>query len=203
MPRLRIRRRPFIYWSLTGALALVTGLIVSGAVAGARDARSAYGTARVIIVATRDIEAGKTIDAADVRAEERPLAVIPEGAVEDPPIGQVASAAIVRGEPLVASRVAGTGVSAVAALVPAGDVAIAVPLDPGTLAVSVGDAVEVMATFDPDSTEGPPTIVVAPRAVVVDVRDAAATLAMPDTDAQRVAFALAAGVVTVVLLGGG
>ncbi len=33
MPRLRIRRRPIVYWSLTGALALVTGLIVSGAVA--------------------------------------------------------------------------------------------------------------------------------------------------------------------------
>jgi hypothetical protein len=60
-----------------------------------------------------------------------------------------------------------------------------------------------MATFDPESIEGPPTIVVASRAIVVDVRDAAATLAMPETDAQRVAFALAAGVVTVVLLGGG
>ena len=35
MTRLRIRRRPIIYWSLTGAVALITGLIVSGAVAGA------------------------------------------------------------------------------------------------------------------------------------------------------------------------
>jgi Flp pilus assembly protein CpaB len=203
MPRLRIRRRPIIYWSFTGALALVTGLIVSGAVAGARDARSAYGTARVIIVATRDIEAGESIEAADVRAEARPLAVIPDGALDDPPIGQVASAAIMRGEPLVAARLAGAGVSAIAALVPPGDVGIAVPLDAGALAVSVGDVVEVMATFDPDSIEGPPTIVLAPRAVVVDVRDAAATLAMPESDAQRVAFGLATGVVTVVLLGSG
>ena len=202
MPRLRIRRRPIVYWSLTGALALVTGLIVSGAVADARDARSAYGTTRVVIVATRDIKAGERIEAGDVRAEERPLAVIPAGALSDPPIGQVASAPIMRDEPLVAARVAGGGMSAIAALVPPGDVGIAVPVDAGTLAVSVGDAVEVMATFDPDSIEGPPTIVVAPRAVVIDVRDTAATLAMPEADAQRVAFALATGVVTVVLLGG-
>ncbi len=29
MSRLRIRRRPLVYWSLTGALALVTGMVVS------------------------------------------------------------------------------------------------------------------------------------------------------------------------------
>ncbi len=156
----------------------------------------------MVIVATRDIKAGERIEAGDVRAEERPLAVIPAGALSDPPIGHVASAPIMRDEPLVAARVAGGGMSAIAALVPPGDVGIAVPVDAGTLAVSVGDAVEVMATFDPDSIEGPPTIVVAPRAVVIDVRDTAATLAMPEADAQRVAFALATGVVTVVLLGG-
>jgi Flp pilus assembly protein CpaB len=202
MTRLRIRRRPIIYWSATAALALITGLVVSGAVAGARDARSAYGKSRVIVVAARDIEAGQTIDTADVQVEERPLAVIPEGALTDPPIGRVASAATMRGEPMLAVRVGDPGVSAIAALIPPGEVGIAVPLDAGTLAVSVGDAVEVMATFDPDRIEGPPTIVVAPRAVVVDVRDAAATLALPEPDAQRVAFALATGVVTVVLLGG-
>ena len=27
MSRLRIRRRPLVYWSLTGALALVTGMV--------------------------------------------------------------------------------------------------------------------------------------------------------------------------------
>jgi Flp pilus assembly protein CpaB len=202
MTRLRIRRRPIIYWSLTAAVALATGLTVSGAVAGARDARSAYGTSRLVVVAARDIAAGHTIEAADVLAQERPLAVIPEGALAEPPVGQVASAAVLRGEPLVEARVASAGVSAIAALIAPGDVGIAVPLDTGTLALSVGDAVQVMATFDPESIEGPPTIVVAPRATVVDVRDAAATLTMPESDAQRVAFALATGVVTVVLRGG-
>lgn len=202
MTRLRIRRRPIIYWTLTAALALATGLTVSGAVAGARDARSAYGTSRLVIVAARDIAAGHTIEAADVTTDERPLAVIPEGVLDDPPIGRVASAAVLRGEPLVTTRVAGAGVSAIAALIGPGEVGIAVPLDPGSLALRVGDTVEVMATFDPESIEGPPTIVVAPRAAVVDVREAAVTLTMPDSDAQRVAFALAAGVVTVVLRGG-
>ncbi len=75
------------------------------------------------------------------------------------------------------------------------------PVEPGTLALAVGDHVEVLATFDPDSIDGNPTIVVAPFATVVDVTESAVTLAMPQDDGERVAFALATAVVTVVLTG--
>ena len=194
MPRLRIRRRPLVYWSLTGALALITGMTVSGAVAGAREARAGYGTARVVVIATRDIPAGTTIGPGDTRSEERPIAVVPAGALTETPIGQVASAAILEGEPVVESRVAGHG------MIPAGSIGIAVPLDPGTLSLGVGDRVEVLATFDPDSIDGNPTIVVAPLALVVDVGDAAVTLSMPQPDGERVAFALSTAVVTIALL---
>ncbi len=112
MSRLRIRRRPFVYWTLTGALALVTAFVVSGAVAGAREARAGYGTARVVVVAARDIAAGEKIEADDTRLEERPLAVVPERALDTPPVGRVASAAILAGEPVVADRVAPSGVGA-------------------------------------------------------------------------------------------
>jgi len=198
--RLRIRRRPFVYWSLTAALALATGLFVSAAAAGARDARARYGTTRSVVVATHDIPAGATIEAGDTRVEVRPAGVVPSGALTERPTGRVASAAIVAGEPVIAGRVAADGVGAVAALIPSGDVGIAVPLDPDTLTAQVGDRVEVLATFDPDSIDGNPTIVVAPRAVVVDVRDAAVTLSMPQADGERVAFALSAAAVTLALL---
>ncbi len=202
MSRLRMRRRPLVYWLLTGALALVTGLVVSNAVAGAREARADYGTARAVVVAAHDIPAGTMIEPGDVGVELRPIAVVPAGALTEPPIGQVASATIVEGEPLVESRIAGAGVGPVAAMISTGDLGIAVPLDPRTLRLAVGDRVEVLATFDPDSIDGNPTIVVAPLAVVVDVGDAAVTLSMPRADGERVAFALATAAVTVALTSG-
>jgi Flp pilus assembly protein CpaB len=194
MSRLRIRRRPLVYWSLTGALALVTGMVVSGAVAGAREALAGYGTARAVVVATHDIPAGTTIDRDDIEIDARPIAVMPAGALTEPPIDAVASATILEGEVVVERRVAGHG------MIPAGSIGIAVPIDPATLTLAVGDRVEVLATFDPDAIEGNPTIVVAPLAVVVDVREAAATLSMPQADGERVAFALSTAAVTVALL---
>ena len=127
---------------------------------------------------------------------------MPAQALSTPPVGRIASAAIIEGEPVVADRVAATGVSAVAALIPAGDVGIAVPIDPGTMTLAIGDRVEVLATFDPDTIDGAPTIVVSRLAVVVDVRDEAVTLSMPQGDGERVAFALATAAVTVVLTSG-
>ena len=125
MSRLRIRRRPVLYWALTGALALVTALVVSSTVAAAREARAGYGTTRSVVVATHDIAPGATIEPGDTTLQERPLAVIPSGALTETPIGQVASAAILEGEPVVESRVAGHG------MIPEGSIGIAVPLDAG------------------------------------------------------------------------
>ncbi len=194
MSRLRIRRRPVLYWALTGALALVTALVVSSTVAAAREARAGYGTTRSVVVATHDIAPGATIEPGDTTLEERPLAVIPSGALTETPVAQVASAAILEGEPVVESRVAGHG------MIPEGSIGIAVPLDAETLALAVGDRVEVLATFDPDTIDGNPTIVVAPLAIVVDVRDASVTLSLPQADGERVAFALSTAAVTVALL---
>jgi hypothetical protein len=85
-------------------------------------------------------------------------------------------------------------------MIPDGSIGIAVPIDQGTLTLAIGDRVEVLATFDPDSIDGNPTIVVAPLAIVVDVRDAAVTLSLPQADGERVAFALSTAAVTVALL---
>jgi Flp pilus assembly protein CpaB len=194
MSRLRIRRRPVLYWALTGALALVTGIVVSSTVAAAREARAGYGTTRAVVVAAHDIAPGATIQAGDTRLESHPTAVIPSGALTEAPIAQVATAAILQGESLVESRVAGHG------MIPEGSIGIAVPIDQGTLTLAIGDRVEVLATFDPDSIDGNPTIVVAPLAIVVDVRDAAVTLSLPQADGERLAFALSTAAVTVGLL---
>ena len=147
-----------------------------------------------MVVAAHDIPPGATIEAADIRIEPRPVAVVPSGALTETPVGEVASAAILEGEPVVESRVAGHG------MIPTGSIGIAVPLDSGTLSLAIGDRVEVLATFDPDTIDGNPTIVVAPLAIVIDVRDAAVTLSLAQSDGERVAFALSTAAVTVALL---
>ena len=195
MSRLRIRRRPVLYWALTGALALVTALVVSSTVAAAREARAGYGTTRVSRRGhtrhrARRHHRSRRHDARRATASRSFL----RARSPRPPSAQVASAAILEGEPVVESRVAGHG------MIPEGSIGIAVPLDAGTLALAVGDHVEVLATFDPDTIDGNPTIVVAPLAIVVDVRDAAVTLSLPQADGERVAFALSTAAVTVALL---
>jgi hypothetical protein len=68
--------------------------------------------------------------------------------------------------------------------------------------LEVGDRVDVLATFDPGvSGDGEPTFAVATGAVVVHVGDDAVTVAVRQAAAPRVAYALAAGTVTLVLSG--
>jgi hypothetical protein len=70
------------------------------------------------------------------------------------------------------------------------------------LPLEVGDRVDVLATFDPGvAGDGTPTFAVATGAVVVHVGRDAATVAVSQAAAPRVAYALAAGTVTLVLSG--
>jgi hypothetical protein len=80
---------------------------------------------------------------------------------------------------------------------------VAVPTGSG-LPLEVGDRVDVLATFDAGTTgAGEPTFAVARRAVVVHVGEDAVTVAVTTSAAPRVAYALAAGAVTLVLSGSG
>jgi Flp pilus assembly protein CpaB len=78
---------------------------------------------------------------------------------------------------------------------------VAVPNGRPGLALVRGDEVDVLATFDPaGAAEGaPPTFPVAVAALVVDVGDESAAVAVTPDEAARVAFALASGVVTLAL----
>jgi pilus assembly protein CpaB len=134
-----------------------------------------------------------------VALESRPEGVIPPGALSEPPVGRVALVALVPGEVLLDSRVAPEGLTGVAALVPEGWRAVAVPATTVTGAIPVldiGDRVDVLVTLGE-----PPTVVVADDAVVVDVNDESVTVAVPRDDAPRVAFGVVAGGVTLALRG--
>ena len=101
----------------------------------------------------------------------------------------------------MAGQLAPDGRRGLAALLPPGSRAVAVPNGRPGLALVRGDQVDVLATFDPAgvSDGAPPTFPVALGALVVDVGDESASVAVSPDEAARVAFALASGVVTLAL----
>jgi Flp pilus assembly protein CpaB len=191
----RARRSVALRWLLVvvaaGAVAVEGARIGADATAE----REAWGTSVDVVVVRRRVAAGDPIRSGDVGLEPWPAALVPDDAVHAVPGGAVASAALVPGEALVSSRVAPAGIGPVAARVPAGWRAVAVPtsasgLGPPAPPLEVGDRVDLLA---PDP--------VAVAAVVVAVDDSSVTVAVPADDATAVAEALAATVVTVVLRG--
>lgn len=202
-PLLTLRRQPRLWWVLTLATALAVGWMVSSYVAGAEAERAAWGRTEVVAVARHDIAAGEAVDTGAVELVERPHATVPRRALHAVPEGQVAREAIAAGEALMASRLAPAGLTGVAALLPEGSRAVAVPVEPGlTPPLVVGDRVDVMVALAPElAGDGPPGFVVAADALVVAVDDAAVTIAVRASAAPRIGVALGQGAVTLALLG--
>jgi Flp pilus assembly protein CpaB len=114
------------------------------------------------------------------------------------------TAPIVGGEVVSSTRIAPDGVDGLAALVPAGRRAVAVPTGGTGLRVDVGDRVDVLgtsdgATYGDDSSRS--STVLAAGAVVLAVGDAAVTVAVDRDDAPVLARALAAGTPVLALAG--
>lgn len=99
--------------------------------------------------------------------------------------------------PAEADREAPDGRSGVAALVPAGHRAIALPVTVAPLPVMVGDHVDVLVA----SADGSRSRVVARAARVVAAGEEVVTVALPAADATAAADGLAGGVVTLALHG--
>lgn len=213
-------RRTFVVVLATATVATVTLLVTS---AGA--ARERWGTTRAVVVATRDLSPGDVVEAGAVEVRELPAGVVGDAAMADTPEGAVVRQPIFAGEPVVASRLAPAGLTGAAALVPPGQRAVAVPVGPaGGPPVVVGDHVDVLAVLplgpgvagpatatdggpasgdesgaSDDSDE--PAFRLVDGAAVVDVDEAAVTVAVPEADAPRVAWALSAGAVVLALAG--
>src|SRR3546814_7635655 len=119
------------------------------------------------------------------------------------PDGQVLRSAVYEGEVLVGERLAPVGVHVLAATLPTGTRAVAIPVEPGLAPpLQVGDVVDVLVALAPESAgSGPPGFVLAPSVLVVDVGEHAVAVAVERDDAPRVAVALGRGAVTLALVG--
>jgi Flp pilus assembly protein CpaB len=183
-------------------LAVVTAWTVGTTVARAEADRRRWGDDRTVAVAARVISRGTAIGAADVRLERWPTGVVPEGALDALPVGLVAIDPIVPGEAVLASRLAPDGLHGLAALLPPGWRAFAVPSGPGALRLERGDLVDVLATLEPAAAGGTgdePTVLVAESAEVLAVDDQSVTIAVPASASEDLAFALASATITLAL----
>jgi len=177
------------------ALASFTAASVSRLVgrAGAQAAR--FGNLRAAVTATAPLEAGAVIRPGDVAVRSAPIAFLPDGTLRS--VGDVVGRTVVvplfRGAAVVAANLAPEGLSGLAALLPPGTRAVAVPTGAGSVPLRRGDRVDVLATFDPPPAGEDPTFPVAEAALVVDVGAEAAAVAVGPEEAKRVAYALAAG----------
>lgn len=226
LSRLALRRRPILYWLVTALVAITTATVIGGLTARAEHASARYGGLRPVVVANRALGAGDEVVAGSVRLVRVPRAFVPDGALSSPPVGQTVLSPLYPGEALLAQRLAPEGLRGIAALLPPGTLAMAVPTGTGGLRVAVGDLVDVLATAGfataptptaPTPAAGTPvegggqtggvqppdgdgsTRVVASDAKVVDVSDQTVTVAVRDAEAPLVATALTQATITLAL----
>lgn len=200
---LALRRRPRLWWAVTATASALVGLAVAGWVARAEAVRAEWGRVVPVVVAAAPIEGGDRL-AGSTRVESWPAAVIPEGALVDVPAEARAAHGIGPGEVITRARVAGAELGPVAARLPSGERAVAIPVEAGvTPPLAVDDRVDVIVTVPTESPAAErPGFVLVRDATVVDVSDAAVTVAVSSEDAIRVAVALGAGAVVLALVGG-
>ena len=197
----RLARSPLAYWAAFVALAAFTAFTVAGQVGRAEAQAARYGRLRPVVTATRAVEVGSVLRPADVVVRSMPAAFLPEGSLgaTSAVVGRTVVVPLFPGTAVVAAHLAPEGLEGLAALLPAGARAVAVPTGGASVPLRRGDRVDVLATFDPPPAGEDPTFPVAEAALVVDVGPEAASVAVAREEAVRVAYAVAAGVVTLVV----
>jgi Flp pilus assembly protein CpaB len=200
--RSRLTRSPLAYWAMVGVLALLTGLVVARSVRTTGSLAARYGPLRPVVVATHRLDPGAAVAAGDIGVRLVPGSMAPAGALRQTrdALGRTVVVPVFAGLPVMEGHLAASGLRGVAALLPPGARAVAVPNGGAPLPLVPGDNVDVLATFDPSgSTEADPTFPVARGALVVDVAEDSVTVAVAPQEAARVAFAVTTGVVTLAL----
>lgn len=146
------------------------------------------GSLTEVPVMARRVTAGATLVAADVRTARLPTEAVPEAEAAATPVGRTARVDLWPGEVVLAGRLGPRGL---AALLPAGSRALAVPRAAGTPPLEQGQRVDLLASG---------RLIVAAAAVLA-VDDSGTTVALPEPTAPLVAEAIAAGTVTLSLAG--
>ncbi|MEQ1874769.1 MAG: SAF domain-containing protein [Ilumatobacteraceae bacterium] len=184
LPRLRLAlaRRPWIYWLFVAGCVAIVWSTLTASQAELADQRRRWGETGRVWVAAVDIAPGDLVRGV---ARDYPLAMLPARAIDDEPMGVIATTAIAEGEVLVESDVDGTDDN----LLPPDWVVFALDRD-DTPALHPGSAVVVFGSGQ-RWCDG----------VVVAVNDEFLEIGVPPTCADAVSVQVAGGMI--VLAAGG
>jgi len=185
----RGRRAPLIRQAV--ALAVAAGAVAWALQTNNRAVaiRGAYGTLRRVAVARHPLAAGALLGAADVSWRDLPALALPADPAPNP-VGRTTLAPIAAGQVLTSAQLSDGRARGLAALVPPGEQAVAVPLADHALGLAPGDRVEVVAPARDGNGTGH---VVVRDAPVLQVGSGRVVLAVGDDEIDALADALAAG----------
>ncbi|MGZ4705679.1 MAG: Flp pilus assembly protein CpaB [Acidimicrobiales bacterium] len=204
VPWWRRSRRRAGRFTMAAALAAVALGVVQVRADEAARIRAGLGRTRTVVVARHDLAPGHVIGDDDTVARTLPVDALPDGAIDQRPTGRTVTAAVVAGEVVSARRLAPDGVDGLAALVPPGRRAIALPTEGSGLRLQVGDHVDVLDPSDgaayADGSSAPAGAA-ATDALVIAVDDTTVTVAVERDDAPSVARALAGGTPVLAMTG--
>lgn len=174
---------PWIHWAVCVGLAVAAAFATHGYIARLDAERRSWGSTRQVWVTEGDVAAGAPMRAT---ATEVPIALVPPGAVTEPPDGAIARQRVTAGEIVVGADVATA--AGPAGLAAPGTVVVGL-VDPLARNVAVGSTVQV-------SADG---VVVCDEATVAAISDEVIQLAVPERDAPIVAAAAHDGLASILI----
>jgi pilus assembly protein CpaB len=195
--------RTVLLWTLTIVVAVVTAITVISSVSSLRRLDTAYGRIHPLVVARRDLAVGTRLTAADLTTRRlRGEAPAPDALTRpSTAVGRIVRSTLLRGDVVTARHLTRPGRPTLGGVVPAGHRAVRLVIEHG-LRPTVGDLVDVFATFDPATLGdgGDPTVLVAPAVPVLAVDAPVAggdtvgiTVIVTPTEASRLAFSASTG----------
>jgi Flp pilus assembly protein CpaB len=210
--------RAVLLWLGAILVAVVTAVLVATDLATLHRHAHTLGASRSVAVAARDLPLGSRIDRGDLRSRSVHRSQLPSGAVSPGAAeGRVVAVPVVRGAFVVDGNLAPRRRTGLDGAIPPGMRALRI-MARDALRPPVGSSVDVLVTFESnDAAAGTAPTVVAARGVLVLGTDEApaavetrsgagnaaglgVTLLVAEDDAPRLAFASAAGVVTLALV---
>lgn len=153
----RLAGRRVVRRAIVVVVAVVSCLVIAAQVQASAAARHRWGDTRVVAVARHDLQPGEVVTAGAVRLRRLPAVSVAADALTEVPVGSVVRYPVGADEPLLAARLAPEGLTGVAALVPAGERAVALPVGPAARPpLRIGDRVDVLAVVLEGMGPAPP-----------------------------------------------
>lgn len=190
-------RTPGAYWGAVAVMAVVTAAAIDSREHEIRQRHEAVGPTVEVLVANRDLPAGRPVSGDDLESIQVPRRLVPDGAIRQVPgPGTRLTVAVGRREILTRHRLVGGAPSSLAAAIPPGWRGIAIPADGVTPDLVRGDRIDLVGL----GSDGQ-SVPIVTDAVVLARSGATATVAVPRRAVGAVADAVLAATLGVSLVG--